>query len=243
MAARRADTPPSVLRLVRDEDGVAAPAPALSDRQPISESFYFDRKGTAKVAMKTARQFVIPLAVPFLVVAEPKKRRRSCRSSRSALSRAPSQTPLALDRPRTLARVKGYSLGTGRLTNKEKEDSKRLRPYMLRQVPQTRADCIDGPRPCIVARCRHNLYVTVNPDSGSIKLNFPSMLPEELEYTCALDAADEHRETGMTLERVGELNGLSLERVRQVEASGLDKLRECLNPEELRALFAGRTED
>lgn len=167
----------------------------------------------------------------------PKLARRPRRCAATLKVRPSGQLTLALDHLRSFARVKGYSLGTGRLTNKEKAESKQLRPFMLRQVPKKREDCVDGPRPCNVARCRHNLYITVNPDNGSIKLNFPNKLPGELEYTCSLDAADEHHETGMTLERVGELNGLSLERVRQVEASGLQKLKARLNPDALRALF------
>ncbi len=234
MAAARLTPTGTRLQAVHDGDVT---------REPISEDFCFanSKKGNAtrKMSLKTGRQFVIPRAVPFLVVAGPKKRRRSCATKRPVLSRTPSQAPLALDRPRALARVKGYSLGTGRLTNKEKEESKALRPYMLKQVPKTRGECIDGPRPCYVMRCPHHLYVTVNPESGSIKLNFPNKLVEELEYTCSLDAADENRETGMTLERVGECTGLSLERVRQVEASGLAKLKAQLNPEAIRALIRG----
>lgn len=217
MATARLTPTGTRLQTVRDDD---------VECQPISEDFYFvtSKNGnrTRKMLLKTGRQFVIPRAASFLVVAERKKRLRSCTTKRSVLSRPPSQTPLAFDRPRALARVKGYSLGTGRLTNKEKADSLALRPYMLRQVPKTRAECVDGPRPCPIIRCRHHLYVTVNPDNGSIKLNFPNKLLEELEYTCSLDAADDG---GMTMERVGELMNLSLERVRQCEESALARLK------------------
>ena len=41
------------------------------------------------------------------------------------------------------------------------------------QRPKTRADCINGPRPCLFVSCKHNLYLDVNPETGSIKLNFP----------------------------------------------------------------------
>ena len=39
--------------------------------------------------------------------------------------------------------------------------------------PRTRADCVNGPRPCLFVSCKHNLYLDVNPETGSIKLNFP----------------------------------------------------------------------
>lgn len=66
--------------------------------------------------------------------------------------------------------------------------------------PLSRADCIDGPRPCGWNFCR---YYT--PDS-----------------TCALDVAEAG---GVTLEVIGAHEGISRERVRQIEASALIKLR------------------
>tara|TARA_B100000674_G_C37040340_1_gene558234 strand:+ start:71 stop:325 length:255 start_codon:yes stop_codon:yes gene_type:complete len=63
----------------------------------------------------------------------------------------------------------------------------------------------------------------VNPETGSIKLNFPDLEVWELEDTCALDVADRG---GITLEEVGEILNLTRERIRQVEVRGLEKLRE-----------------
>ncbi|HZJ54956.1 MAG TPA: DNA-binding protein, partial [Myxococcaceae bacterium] len=58
---------------------------------------------------------------------------------------------------------------------------------LLRSVdenrPRTRADCINGPRPCLFVSCKHNLYLDVNPETGSIKLNFPDKEIWELEHT------------------------------------------------------------
>jgi hypothetical protein len=70
--------------------------------------------------------------------------------------------------------------------------------------------------------CKHNLYLDVNPSTGSIKLNFPDKEIWELEETCALDVADRG---GITLEEVGGIMNLTRERIRQVETRGLQKLR------------------
>lgn len=94
--------------------------------------------------------------------------------------------------------------------------------------PRTRAECVNGPRPCLFVSCKHNLYLDVNPDTGSIKLNFPDKEIWELAYTCALDVAEKG---GITLEEVGEIMNLTRERIRQVETRGLLKLREAAEAE------------
>jgi hypothetical protein len=88
--------------------------------------------------------------------------------------------------------------------------------------PRTRAECANGPRPCMFISCKHHLYLDVNPATGSIKLNFPDKEIWELEETCALDVADRG---GITLEEVGTIMNLTRERIRQVETRGLLKLR------------------
>ncbi len=90
--------------------------------------------------------------------------------------------------------------------------------------PRTRAECVNGPRPCLFVSCKHNLYLDVNPETGSIKLNFPDKEIWELEHTCALDVAEKG---GITLEEVGAIMNLTRERIRQVETRGLAKLREA----------------
>lgn len=105
---------------------------------------------------------------------------------------------------------------------------------LLRQVeslrPKTRAECVNGPRPCLFVSCKHNLYLDVNPETGSIKLNFPEKEITELEYTCALDVAEKG---GITLEEVGAIMNLTRERIRQVETKGLLKLRAATDGEPL----------
>lgn len=88
--------------------------------------------------------------------------------------------------------------------------------------PRTRADCVNGPRPCLYVSCKHHLYLDVNPTTGSVKVNFPDKEVWELEETCALDVADLG---GLTLEEVGAIMNLTRERIRQVESRGLEKLR------------------
>jgi hypothetical protein len=88
--------------------------------------------------------------------------------------------------------------------------------------PKTRADCVNSPRPCMFVSCKHNLYLDVNPETGSIKLNFPDLEVWEMRETCSLDVADRG---GITLEEVGEILNLTRERIRQVEVRGLLKLK------------------
>jgi hypothetical protein len=94
--------------------------------------------------------------------------------------------------------------------------------------PRSRADCINSPRPCVFVSCKYNLYLDVNPETGSIKLNFPDKEIWALEYTCALDVAEKG---GITLEEVGEIMNLTRERIRQVETRGLEKVRTATEAE------------
>src|SRR5437870_6077182 len=66
--------------------------------------------------------------------------------------------------------------------------------------PTVRGDCVEGERPCPYVSCKYNLYVDVNPRTGSVKMNFPDKELWELAETCALDVADR---AGITLEEVG----------------------------------------
>jgi hypothetical protein len=94
--------------------------------------------------------------------------------------------------------------------------------------PRSRADCINSPRPCVFVSCKYNLYLDVNPETGSIKLNFPDKEIWEIDYTCALDVSEKG---GITLEEVGEIMNLTRERIRQVETRGLEKVRHATEAE------------
>lgn len=88
------------------------------------------------------------------------------------------------------------------------------------QRPKTRADCVDGPRPCPYVGCRHHLYLDVSKGNG-LRLSFPDLEPDQLTETCALDVA---AEGGLTLEEVGVLMNLTRERIRQIETRALSRL-------------------
>lgn len=77
-------------------------------------------------------------------------------------------------------------------------------------------------RPCPWVSCKFHLYLDVNPETGSITINFPDLEPWELRDTCALDVAERG---GTTLEEVGEIMNLTRERIRQLEVRGLIKLK------------------
>lgn len=94
--------------------------------------------------------------------------------------------------------------------------------------PRTRGECVGGLRPCPWVSCRHHLYLDVqegNWKTGSVKLNFPSIDPEDMHLmknTCSLDVADEGEQV---LDGVGEAMNLTRERTRQIEENVLGKLR------------------
>ena len=88
--------------------------------------------------------------------------------------------------------------------------------------PRTRAECRGEARPCPWVACKHHLYLDINPETGSIKINFPDLEPWEMQHTCALDVAEAG---ALTLEEIGVITNLTRERIRQVEVRGLLKLR------------------
>lgn len=132
-------------------------------------------------------------------------------------------------RSKTMSRKEmARDLRRRRLAGEMDPEEEELLKTIDAQRPKTRADCMNGPRPCLFVSCKHNLYLDVNPETGSIKLNFPDKEIWELQYTCALDVAEKG---GITLEEVGEIMNLTRERIRQVETRGLMKLREATEGE------------
>lgn len=119
-------------------------------------------------------------------------------------------------------RPRGTTIAMKRLSMAELRLGAELYPPVDLPRPRTRGDCGAEARPCPWVACKHHLYLDINPDTGSIKLNFPDREPWELEHSCALDVAD----TGSkTLDEIGEITNLTRERIRQVEGHGLHKLR------------------
>ncbi len=109
-----------------------------------------------------------------------------------------------------------------RLTREERAEATAILAELDEVRPSTREDCRTAERPCPYISCKYHLYLDVNSETGSIKINFPDLDVWEMSETCALDVADRG---GITLEEVGELLNLTRERIRQVEVLGLEKLR------------------
>jgi len=114
-------------------------------------------------------------------------------------------------KPGKKGRRRSRTIATKRLSKEELALAEELRTVEYER-PKTRSECVSGMRPCPYVSCKHHLYLDVNPETGSIKLNFPDLDVWEMQETCALDVADR--------------GGITLERIRQVEVKGLEKLRD-----------------
>ena len=135
----------------------------------------------------------------------------------------PESEPLNREqrRSRRKREVRARSISVKRMTKRELEIGRMLYPETDYYKPLTRAECVDGARPCPYVSCKHHLFLDVSPKTGAIKLNYPDLDVHELVDSCALDVADRG---GETLERVGELTNLTRERIRQVEVKALAKI-------------------
>ncbi len=154
---------------------------------------------------------------------DPVKRKKRARYAQHILSQHPSLGfRVRKGRPSRRAR----SLTAHRLTQDERTLVALL--VITEDRPQTRADCQQGvnfERPCPWVGCKFHLYLDVNPETGSVKLNFPDLEPQDMKHSCALDVSDEG---GTTLEEVGEMLNLTRERVRQIEVLGMKNLNRKL---------------
>lgn len=88
--------------------------------------------------------------------------------------------------------------------------------------PRMRAECVGGLRPCPFVACKHNLYLDINAETGSIKFNYPDLEPGDLAESCSLDVAERG---GHTLEVVGSLLCITRERTRQIEVRAMMRLK------------------
>jgi hypothetical protein len=131
------------------------------------------------------------------------------------------RTSLKIRRHRR-TRPRGTTIAMKRVSLADLAPGAALYPPVDLERPRTRADCGAEARPCPWVACKHHLYLDINPETGSIKINFPDREPWELEHTCSLDIADAG---GKTLDEIGEITNLTRERIRQVEVRGLLKLR------------------
>ena len=120
-------------------------------------------------------------------------------------------------------RPRSKTIAMKRMTRAELRIGAEMYPPVLDiERPKTRADCSQEARPCPWVACKHNLYLDINPETGSIKINFPDLEPWEMKSSCALDVADAG---ALTLEEIGLITNLTRERIRQVEVRGLIKLK------------------
>lgn len=125
-------------------------------------------------------------------------------------------------RRRRRTRPRSKTIAMKRLTREELRVGALMYPPVDVPRPRMRMECKEEMRPCPWVACKHHLYLDINPETGSIKINFPDLEPWELKHTCALDVAERG---GITLEEVGEIMNLTRERIRQVEVRGLLKLK------------------
>jgi hypothetical protein len=131
------------------------------------------------------------------------------------------ETSIKIRRERRRSRPRSKTIALKRMTRADLLAGARAYPPVDIERPKTRADCGEQ-RPCPWVACKHHLYLDINPETGSIKINFPDLEPWELRDTCALDVAERG---GSTLDQVGEVTNLTRERIRQLEVRGLLKLK------------------
>ncbi len=141
-------------------------------------------------------------------------------------------------RRRRRTRPRSKTIAMKRLTREELRLGALMFPPVDDQRPKTRAECVEELRPCPWVACKFHLYLDVNPETGSIKINFPDLEPWDMKDTCSLDVA---QRGGITLEEVGEIMNLTRERIRQVEVRGLLKLKmSSPSPDEIGACLLRR---
>lgn len=136
--------------------------------------------------------------------------------------------------------VRARTISTKRLSKRELERGRAEYSERWRR-PRTWGECLKAGRgtpqkPCGYVSCKHNLYLDVDPDTGSIKLAHPDLDPDEMRQTCALRVADEG---GVTLDAVADVLGVVRERVRQIERDALAVARIVASSDELEEYARG----
>lgn len=106
------------------------------------------------------------------------------------------------------------SLSVHRLSKEARLLGQLLWPAHEAERPRTRADCVDGPRPCPWVSCRYHLALDVVGSRGCI-------VHTGAEESCALDVA---QRGALPLEAVAALLSVTRERVRQLQERALQLL-------------------
>jgi hypothetical protein len=89
------------------------------------------------------------------------------------------------------------------------------------QAPKTRAECIEGHRPCPFTTCRHHMIRAISADR-ILKMTLDEV--NEMTSTCVLDVTAANPD-GLTLEAIGSHLGVTKETVRNIELRALNILR------------------
>lgn len=92
-----------------------------------------------------------------------------------------------------------------------------------RQRPKTRADCINGPRPCPWVGCRYHLFLEIRQGgqgNGKLYFRWPGKELNECEHTCALDLAEEP----LTSYEIAQILGVSHQAILYAERQALQRL-------------------
>jgi len=71
-------------------------------------------------------------------------------------------------RSRRKREVRARTISVKRMTKRELEIGRMLYPETDYYKPRTRAECVDGPRPCPYVSCQHHLYLDVSARTGAI---------------------------------------------------------------------------
>jgi hypothetical protein len=90
--------------------------------------------------------------------------------------------------------------------------------WIAEHRPRTRADCIDGPRPCVFYSCRHHLGVDVFAGGELVFV-------EGLKDSCSLDVADRVAGVGLGTDEVAVLRGRTRQWSDQLLAFTMIQLR------------------
>src|SRR5882672_8258241 len=87
-------------------------------------------------------------------------------------------------------RVRAKTIAIRRISKEQlRREAEELKDFHYER-PKTRTECKDGERPCPYVACKYHLFLDVNPETGSIKMNFPGSELAEMKETCVLDIAD-----------------------------------------------------
>src|SRR5688572_696068 len=88
----------------------------------------------------------------------------------------PPQTSRKVRRRGRRTRMRSKTIAMKRLTKEELRIGALLYPTPVDVLrPATRGECKEEARPCPWVSCKYHLYLDVNPETGSIKLNFPDL--------------------------------------------------------------------